>query len=110
MEKRNNRRDFLGCTGAAFMGTATLAAVPAAFAESMKGPKRHSFVMSADTADRCGTCVFWGGKRHVNREKTEVHVDSLGMCNNPKSPNYHSVTSPDTGPMKVWVKWPAIDG
>ena len=71
--------------------------------------RRHAYGMSADVTNKCATCVFWGGERHVTRDKSMVHVQSLGMCNNPASGNYHTITSPDTGPMKAWVKWPALD-
>ena len=57
---------------------------------------------------RCATCAYWGGQRHVTPDKTEVHVKTLGMCNNPASPNFHTITSPDTGPMKAWVRWAAL--
>ena len=75
-----------------------------------KAERAHNFVMSASTEGQCGTCVYWGGQRHVNRSKTEVHVQTLGMCNNPLSPHYHTTTTPNTGPMAQWVKWPALEG
>ena len=110
MDKQDNRRRFLGRSATALAGgMATVVVARAAFAQKMGGARRHEFVMPADTTERCGTCVFWGGQRHVSRDKTEVHVRSLGFCNNPKSPNYHKMTTPETGPMKAWTKWPAVD-
>lgn len=106
----NERRRFLGKTTAA----AAALVVGNAAAQPGKGDgrprwQRRAYGVAADTTNKCATCVFWGGQRHVTREKDMVHVESLGMCNNPASPNYHTITSPDTGPMKAWVKWPALD-
>lgn len=102
------RRGFLArCAtlGIAVVGTTTAGA---ASHGSHSGPQTREFVMSADTEGKCGTCVFWGGKRHVSLDKTEVHAASLGMCNNPASPNYHRITTPESGPMKAWMQWPAL--
>lgn len=114
----NQRRKFIqrvtSVTALATLtGTATSAL--AAGQGQGKGPGKgagkpgHAFVMAADTQNKCATCVFWGGQRHISRDKSAVHVTSLGMCNNPVSMNYHRTTSPDTGPMAAWVRWPALD-
>lgn len=114
----NERRNFIQRLGgvsvvAALAGSAT--SVLAAGQGQGQGPGKgagkpgHAFVISADTTNKCATCVFWGGQRHISRDKAAVHVTSLGMCNNPVSMNYHQTTSPDTGPMAAWVKWPALD-
>jgi hypothetical protein len=106
----SERRRFLG------KGTAAAAALvfgTAAVAQPDTGDKqpwrRRAYGVPADTRNRCATCVFWGGQRHVTLDKNMVHVESLGMCNNPESGNYHTITSPDSGPMKAWVKWPALE-
>ncbi len=114
----NDRRKFIQRVtsvgaAAALAGSATsaLAAEQGSGKGSGKGAGKpgHAFVMSADTKNKCATCLFWGGQRHISRDKSAVHVTSLGMCNNPVSMNYHRTTSPDTGPMAAWVKWPALD-
>lgn len=104
----NERRRFLRYGTAAAAALVAASPVPAAEHKKRRG-QHHAFVVPDDTEGQCATCVFWGGERHVNREKTAVHVTSLGMCNNPASANYHTTTSPNTGPMKAWVKWPALD-
>ncbi|MGR8949346.1 MAG: hypothetical protein ACU84Q_14980 [Gammaproteobacteria bacterium] len=107
---KNDRRVFLA--GAAALASTMVAGNSSAQGGSKgaggKGWQRHAYGVSADTTNKCATCVFWGGERHVSRDHTMVHVQSLGMCNNPASANYHTITSPDTGPMKAWVKWPAL--
>jgi len=118
----NDRRKFmhrLSSAGAAAALAGAFTGVFAAGPEAGKGQgmgkakgagrSAHAFVMAADTQNKCATCVFWGGQRHVSRDKSAVHAMSLGMCNNPASMNYHRTTSPDTGPMAAWVKWPALD-
>jgi len=106
----NNRRHFLNRFTVAAAGL--VAASGSVLAEGKgqgRGRPGHSFVVPVDTKNKCATCVFWGGQRHISRDKTAVHVTSLGMCNNPASGNYHRTTSPDTGPMAAWVKWSALD-
>lgn len=101
----NERRKIL--TGGAALAASLIST--AAIGEGKQRWRRHAYGVSADTANKCATCVFWGGERHVTKDKSMVHVQSLGICNNPASANYQTVTSPDTGPMKAWVKWPALD-
>ena len=110
------RREFLhkvGSLGAIAAVTSTASLVHAQGLGSGKGKGKwrpgHSFVLPSGTKNKCGTCVFWGGERHISRDKSEVHVTSLVMCNNPVSANYHRTTSPDTGPMVAWARWPALD-
>jgi hypothetical protein len=66
------------------------------------------YLMNSDTTQRCGTCVFWGGPRRVSHDGKTITVTGLGWCNNPQSPNYEKMTSPDFGPMSHWKKWPVI--
>ncbi len=116
----NDRRKFMHRLSSAGVAATLAGAFTGAFAAGpgqgqgmgkTKGAGRsaHAFVIAADTTNKCATCVYWGGQRHVSRDKSAVHATSLGMCNNPASMNYHRTTSPDTGPMAAWVKWPALD-
>ncbi|MGR8921874.1 MAG: twin-arginine translocation signal domain-containing protein [Gammaproteobacteria bacterium] len=118
MTTPSDRRKFLGRAAAlgAGLGAAAISSGVAAESGASQGGRgekgrhrAHSFVVPAETTGRCATCAFWGGQRHVNRAKTEVHATSLGMCNNPASPRYHTTTSPESGPMAVWARWPALD-
>ncbi|MGE0372746.1 MAG: twin-arginine translocation signal domain-containing protein [Gammaproteobacteria bacterium] len=68
----------------------------------------QGYVMRADVTQHCATCEFWGGQRRLNAERTEVTVGGLGWCNNPQSPNFQKLTSPEHGPMQVWKKWGAL--
>lgn len=65
-------------------------------------------VLAADQEGICGTCRFWGGVRRASEDKQRVYCESLGWCNNPKSHNYQTMTTPTTGPMKGWRKWEAL--
>jgi len=106
----SERRRFLTRTGLLVAGAAVAGSAAAESHGVGKKWGKHSndFIMPANTESKCATCLFWGGRRHISRDGSEVHVTSLGMCNNPASPNYHHTTSPDTGPMKAWVKWGAL--
>lgn len=108
-KNEDGRRGFLARCAALGIGVAAASTVGAASHGKHSGPQTREFVMSAGTEGKCGTCVFWGGKRHVSLDKAEVHASSLGMCNNPASPNYHKITTPESGPMKAWMKWPALE-
>ena len=101
MSTSTDRRRFLGRSLAA----AAALSVPAVQA-GQQG--MGSFAVAASTEGQCATCTYWGGMRRVSREGTEVHVKSLGFCNNRQSPNFRKMTSPNTGPMPHWVKWPAL--
>ena len=108
------RREFLHRVTSIGVIAAVTAAAPVLQAQEQgsgkgKGRPGHAFMLPSDTKNKCATCVFWGGQRHISRDKNAVHATSLGMCNNPASGNYHRTTSPDTGPMAAWVKWPALD-
>jgi hypothetical protein len=66
--------------------------------------------LDAGMQSRCGTCQFWGGMRKISADHKSVFAQSLGWCNNPKSPNYgkltnaqHEMTDPG-----IWTKWPAL--
>ena len=104
-ETKQGRRRFFRRAGGVAAGAVTAAALPVAVLAAehgRKGGHAGAFTMAASTTGR-------GGRRHVSRDRTEVHARTLGMCNNPNSPNYHKTTTPDTGPMATWVKWPALD-
>jgi hypothetical protein len=67
-----------------------------------------SVVVPGDREGVCATCRFWGGTRRAAEDKKTVFCQSLGWCNNPDSPNYQTMTTPETGPMKTWKKWEAL--
>ena len=96
-----DRRSFI----ASSLGIAAAAVLPlAANAQN----NADSLVLPATLESRCATCAYWGGQRSVNREKTQVTVNSFGVCNNTESPMFGQTTSPEHGPMNVWLKWPAL--
>jgi hypothetical protein len=101
MQDKTDRRFFLAAalTAGAALPTAALA-----------GNKRGgAYAVPASREKVCATCTYWGATRRVSGDRSEVHVKSLGYCNNQESPNYRKMTSPDSGPMAAWVKWPALD-
>ena len=57
----------------------------------------------------CVTCTYWGGIRRVCRNRKIVTSQNLGCCNNPNSLQYQKPTAPDSGSMKAWRKWEALD-
>lgn len=65
-------------------------------------------VIEANKVGICATCRFWGGRRRVSEDKQAVYSESLGWCNNPDSYHYQAMTTPETGPMKSWLKWEAL--
>lgn len=67
-----------------------------------------AFVADAGEEGVCATCRFWGGMRKVSKDRKLVYCETLGWCNNPDSHHYHTVTTPETGPMKSWRKWEAL--
>ncbi len=110
-----DRRDFLLRTcvlvsGSLFAATVPIGARATEHAGSAMLGKGGSdgYIMDSETTQRCGTCVFWGGPRRVGQDGKTITVMGLGWCNNPQSPNYQKMTSPDHGPMSHWRKWPAI--
>lgn len=97
-------------------GAMTVAAVVAAAAAGsalaadhmghiMPGSPETGGVRFKSDEKACATCVFWGGSRKA--EKGGVLASSLGVCNNPASPNFQKMTSPDHV-MPQWTKWPAL--
>ena len=66
------------------------------------------YVMPSSVAQRCATCEFWGGPRRLAQDGKTITVTGLGWCNNPQSPDYQKMTSPEHGPMTVWKKWQLI--
>lgn len=98
-----NRRAFI--ISSIGLATASIASLPL----KASAQSSDSINLPATLQSRCATCVYWGGQRSVNTEKTQVHVLSFGTCNNSASPMFGRTTSPEHGPMNVWVKWPALD-
>jgi hypothetical protein len=122
MSKGGNDRNFrerrLFLTGAVVTSGAVLApalvGLSDAAAQHSGGSVGHAeaegYVVDAATADYCATCTFWGGSRRVSTDGKGVTTTGLGWCNNPASPNYQKLTTPDHGPMTgVWRKWEALD-
>ena len=98
-----DRRSFI--VSSIGLAAATIATVPA----TLNAQNNDTLVLPATLESRCATCVYWGGQRSVNAEKTQVHVRSFGTCNNAASPMFGQTTSPEHGPMNVWAKWPALN-
>ena len=106
-----NRRTFaiqvasLAAAVAAGIGTVEAHELPKEIRMSADG-----WNIKADTKFRCATCRFWGGMRKITDDKKQVVATSLGWCNNPNSPMYRSMTTPDHEMTKpgVWVKWEAL--
>jgi len=113
-EVNSNRRGFLVKSAAvvvgSVLGSATLRSI-ARGQESM-GAMGHGeaggYVMATGIIKHCGTCEFWGGPRRISSDGKTITVTGLGWCNNPNSPNYQKMTTPDHGPMDTWRKWGAL--
>lgn len=74
------------------------------------GVSKDGDMVSADVENRCATCLFWGGMRKYSADTKMVTTQSLGWCNNSKSPNHGKMTN-SSHEMKVadvWTKWPAL--
>jgi hypothetical protein len=104
------RRRFVGSGAAAVAAVMTAAVSGPALAtghagHGMPGSPEAGGVRFTGSEKACATCVFWGGSRKA--EKGSVLASSLGTCNNPASPNFQKMTSPDHV-MPQWVKWPAL--
>lgn len=89
---------------ASVMAGAAIAAEPVGHA--MPGKASADGIKFGKDEKACATCTFWGGSRQVEKG-AGVLATSLGVCNNPASPNYLKRTSPDHV-MPQWVKWQAI--
>ncbi len=108
-----NRRNLLKKSGAILaagaLGGLGMSAGASEHKGHMKGNKGvPAVVVGADKEGLCATCRFWGGIRRASEDKKTVYCESLGWCNNPESHNYQTMTTPVTGPMKVWQKWEAL--
>jgi hypothetical protein len=99
----SNRRRFLRNAGKLLTFTTLGSGVVATTANA--GLK---YEMSSTTEGKCATCRYWGGVRKLSKDSKTVISQSLGYCNNPESHNYHKTTTPETGPMKKWIKWEVI--
>ena len=105
-----DRRHFLKAGGTllvsglvAGFAAGTRAEAEPAHAEA--GKVQDTFPVPATQTGVCATCQYWGGIRRVSEDRSTVHCESLGWCNNPQSHNYQSKTTPITGPMAHWKKW-----
>jgi len=103
-----DRRGFLK-VGGAVLATGMVAGLRAAHAEEHMSQKgADALAVKSQKQGVCATCQYWGGIRRAAEDKSTVYCESLGWCNNPKSRNYQSKTTPITGPMESWKKWDAI--
>jgi len=66
------------------------------------------YSVKASTSGKCATCAFWGGIRKLSDDRSAVLTQSLGWCNNPESKRFGQLTTPESGPMKSWSKWPVL--
>jgi len=112
----NEDRRKLLITGGLTAGALVAGALPVTKAAAEDAMHDHAGVsangdaLDATAQNRCGTCQFWGGMRNISADHKSVFAQSLGWCNNPKSPNYNKMTNADhemTDP-GVWTKWPAL--
>ena len=112
----NERRIFLtramgvaatAITGA-LLSSRTLAAEHGGDHDALGHGGSDGYVMSSSVEQHCVTCEFWGGQRRVSEDGKAITVGGLGWCNNPESPNFQKLTSPEHGPMKTWRKWSAL--
>lgn len=105
MNSVSDRRHFILRSGSIAVGTLVggiLLSPHRANAHELAG---EFYQLSTDTEGKCGTCEYWGGLRKVAEDKKSVLIQSLGWCNNSKSPHYQQLTTPETGPMASWKKW-----
>ena len=108
MKENIDRRSLIQRTGTLII--AGIVGGVASKASAMEGitPAKDHIKVSVDTKGACATCDYWGGMRRVSEDGKAVLSQSLGWCNNSKSPNFQKMTTPETGPMKVWKKWCAL--
>jgi hypothetical protein len=107
----DTRRNFLTRAGTLALGVTVFSPLVADAAE----PHAHlaggdGLTLDASTTHRCGTCEFWGGMRKLAADRKLVTAQSMGWCNNPKSPQHQKLTPPDHE-MKmsgIWKKWGAL--
>lgn len=106
-----NRRDFLVRSAGVVAGSVFGSAMLPLFAHaqgSMGQGDTGGYVTKAGVEKRCGTCDFWGGPRRLSSDGKTITITGLGWCNNPKSPMYQKITTPEHGPMDTWRKWGAL--
>jgi hypothetical protein len=99
------RRSCALAAGAVLAGPLLRRAVGAEHAGAMGRGGSDGYVMDATVTKHCATCEFWGGPRRLSPDREHVTVTGLGWCNNPASPNYQKLTSPEHGPMEAWKRW-----
>lgn len=111
-ETKSNRRDFLVRGATVVAGSLLCSSVVSSIAhgqdhmEGMGQGETNGYVLPSGTTKHCGTCEFWGGPRRISPDKSTI--TGLGWCNNPNSPSYQKMTTPDHGPMDTWKKWGAL--
>lgn len=110
------RRNFLRLSGAVLAAGIVGPSLGTAYAEESKMHMEHgghmkgaeAFTVQASAQQVCATCRYWGGIRKISEDRKTVNCESLGWCNNPKSGNYHTKTTPINSPMYTWEKWEAL--
>ncbi len=106
-------KTFGGIAGAIMLPSVirTAVAVAEESHETMLGRGGNDgYIMDSSVKRHCATCEFWGGPRLVSEDGKTLTITGLGWCNNPASPNYQKMTSPDHGPMDTWRKWRVLGG
>ena len=107
-----SRRSFLASSGKLVVGTAALGSIGAAFAADapVQAGAGQGLVVDAPAPNVCATCEFWGGMRRISDDKKQVVAQSMGWCNNPRSPHHGQLTAAnhDMSHMDVWRKWSAL--
>ncbi len=113
-EVKSDRRGFLVKSAAVVAGSVLGTAILPSLARgqghmgAMGHGEADGYVMATATVKRCGTCEFWGGPRRISSDGKTITFTGLGWCNNPTSPNYQKMTTPDHGLMDTWRKWGAL--
>jgi hypothetical protein len=107
----DTRRSFLTHAGTLALGATVLGPLVADAA----GPHAHAaggdgLALEASMTHRCGTCEFWGGMRKLAADHKLVTAQSMGWCNNPKSPQHQKLTAADheMSLSGIWKKWGAL--
>jgi hypothetical protein len=105
------RRSFIAASGKVLVGALALGSLAAQASEehAHAGPGQ-GLVVDATLENRCATCQFWGGMRKISDDNKEIVAQSMGWCNNPKSPNHKKLTTADHEMKKtgIWQKWAAL--
>ena len=108
-----SRRNFLSTSCKLMVGATALGTATAHASEThsqMPAGSGNDLTVDTTATNKCATCQFWGGMRKISEDKKQVITQSMGWCNNPKSPNHRKLTMADHHMKKlgVWKKWAAL--